>query len=229
MLAKPSLESLKRSVAHVEGANLTVEVIVVLDRSDPITREIVANHGSSGFRTIATDFGDPGHARNHAVRSAEGDYLAFLDADDLWGVDWLAKAVAAARMRQDQVIWHPEVCVYFGAARHVFRHIDMEEPNFSAAGLVIENYWTSLSFGARELYVENPYPGTDLNAGFGFEDWAWNMQTISRGIIHKIVPETGHVIRRRVQSVSQESVGAQAVPRPTPYLRNYLRLRQREP
>lgn len=226
MLAKPSLESLKRSVVHAERAMLAVEVIIVLDRSEPLTREVISSHGSSSFLTIETDLGDPGKARNHAIAMAAGDYIAFLDADDLWGVGWLTKAVAAARVRKDAVIWHPEICVYFGAARHVFRHIDMEEPGFSAAGLMVENYWTSLSFGAREIYAENLYPETDLEAGFGFEDWAWNMQTISRGILHKVVTGTGHVIRRRVQSVSTEAVAAQAVPRPTSYLKNYLRSRQ---
>jgi glycosyltransferase involved in cell wall biosynthesis len=228
MLAKPSLESLKRSVAHARGAGLTVEIITLLDRCDAITRDMVARHSEPGFRVIKTDFGDPGLARNHAVASAEGTYIAFLDADDLWGVNWLTKAVAAARTWSQPVIWHPEICVYFGAARYIFRHIDMEEPRFSATGLLIENYWTALSFGAREIYADNPYPGTDLTAGFGFEDWAWNMQTISRGILHKIVPGTGHVIRRRERSVSRATVDAKAVPRPTPYLQAYLHRQRRE-
>lgn len=228
MLAKPSLESLKRSAAHARGAGLTVEVLAILDRPDCMTRDMVARHGAPGLRTIETDFGDPGLARNHAVTCAEGTYVAFLDADDLWGVNWLTKAVATARARPGSVIWHPEICVYFGAARHIFCHIDMEEPGFNAAGLVVENYWTALSFGLRDLYEDNPYPGTDLEAGFGFEDWAWNMQTISRGILHKIVPGTGHVIRRRERSVSHTTVDAKAVPRPTPYLQNYLRRRRKE-
>ena len=70
----------------------------------------------------------------------------------------------------------------------------MEEASFRAAGLAIENYWTALSFAAREIYLHHRYPSTDLELGFGFEDWAWNMETIDAGVLHKIVPGTGHVI-----------------------------------
>lgn len=226
MLIKPSLESLKRSSAHLQAAGLTIEILAVLDRSDPITREMIVRYGTPDFRTIETDFGDLGLARNHAVACAQGTYIAFLDADDLWGMNWLTKAVAHARACPDPVIWHPEISIYFGADQHIFRHIDMEEPDFSATGLMMENYWTALSFGAHELYAANPYPSTDLTAGFGFEDWSWNMQTISRGILHKIVPGTGHVIRRRARSLSRATIDARAVPRPTHYLENYLRRRK---
>lgn len=227
MLAKPSLESLKRSAARAESSGYGIEIIVVLDRADAVTREVVHRHVSPGTRIIETDFGDPGMARNRAVAAARGRYVGFLDADDLWGVNWLESAATLATTRPDSVIWHPEICAYFGAARHVFRHIDMETEDFSLTGLMIENYWTALSFASRQVYMENPYPETDLVAGFGFEDWTWNMQTISRGIVHKIVPGTGHVIRRRPHSVSRETIDAQAVPRPTAYIRTYLHNRQR--
>lgn len=222
MLAKPSLQSLSRSIADAETAAISVETIIVLDRADQLTREVVHQHAGPEAKIIETSFGDPGKARNRAVEEAKGRYLAFLDADDLWGVNWLSEAARHADGRTDPVIWHPEVCAYFGGAKHLFRHIDMEDEDFRPSGLMIENYWTMLSFGDRRLYLENPYPETDLKAGFGFEDWGWNMNTISRGIIHKIVPGTGHAIRRRPHSVSANTVNAQAVPAPSHYIRSLV-------
>lgn len=224
-MAKPSLESLKRCVAHARAAGLSIETIAIIDRPDSVTRDLVRRYTSEGIDSIEVDFGDPGRARNHAIDVANGHYAAFLDADDLWGTNWLTIAAQAARSRREPIIWHPEICVYFGAAHYIFEHIDMESPSFSPATLMVENYWTALSFGARDIYADNRYPDTDLTAGFGFEDWAWNMTTAAKGILHKTVAGTGHVIRRKARSMSRDTIGAQGVPHPTPYLTQYLRFR----
>ena len=209
-------------MAFAKTAGFTVEVLVVLDKADRLTRDVVESGRAGDFQVVETDFGDPGEARNFAVDAASGSYIAFLDADDLWGEAWLASAAQIAATRSDPVVWHPEVCIYFGAVKHVFRHVDMEEASFRAAGLAIENYWTALSFAAREIYLHHRYPSTDLELGFGFEDWAWNMETIDAGVLHKIVPGTGHVIRRKSASVSTATVRAQGVTRPNSYIRRFL-------
>ena len=229
MLAKPALESLKRAALIAEAAGLEVEVIVVLDRCDTATRDVVARHDMENFITIETDFGDLGMARNDAVVNAKSEYVAFLDADDLWGANWLTQAVRTASAHNSKaVIWHPEVSVYIGVEPYVFRHIDMGDKDFNPSSLMIENYWTALSFGPRAIYLDNPFPDNDLTDGFGFEDWAWNMHTISRGIVHKIVPGTGHIIRRREQSLSRQTIDAKAVHRPTQYLKHYIQSRMGE-
>lgn len=219
MIAKPTMESLKNSVFHAKEYGYTTEVLIILDRSDSETREVVSLCSERSFRIIDTDFGDLGQARNLGAQLATGKFIALLDADDIWGIDWLAKATNVARSRPDKVVWHPEVNVYFGAEHHVFRHFDMEHTDFDPCGLLISNYWTSLSFGDRAIYLENPYPHTDLKTGFGFEDWAWNMETIANGVIHKIVPGTAHAIRRKITSLSKDTVAAQAVPRPNNFFK----------
>lgn len=195
----------------------------MLDRADALTREIVAGNSPADLRLLDVDFGDVGLARNHAVRAARGDYIAFLDADDLWGAEWLARAAPAAHARDGPTIWHPEVNIHFGTARHLFVHIDMESEAFRPDALIVRNHWSALSFAARELYLGNPYPASDLQEGFGFEDWAWNMQTIGRGIVHKVVPGTGHAIRRRPdRSLAWHAAMADAVPCPGRYIERFI-------
>ena len=59
------------------------EVIVVDDGSTDNTAEIVRSFGNQ-VRYIYKKNGGPGSARNVGVKNANGEYLTFLDHDDLW-------------------------------------------------------------------------------------------------------------------------------------------------
>ncbi len=79
----------------------------VLAQAHPRTEIIVVDDGSTdNSATIALAFGPPvrlvkqanlgpAGARNAGVRQAVGDMLAFLDADDLWEPDKLARQIIA--------------------------------------------------------------------------------------------------------------------------------------
>jgi teichuronic acid biosynthesis glycosyltransferase TuaG len=93
-----------RSVLAQSHANL--EVIVVDDRSPDGTADIVEEIGREDPRTrcirLEKNFGGPAGPRNIGVREARGEWIAFLDADDIWHPDKLAvqlKALAASGKR----------------------------------------------------------------------------------------------------------------------------------
>lgn len=59
------------------------ELIVVDDGSNDGTLEYLASLGDR-IKLICQQRGGPGAARNSGIQRASGDYLAFLDSDDLW-------------------------------------------------------------------------------------------------------------------------------------------------
>ena len=60
-----------------------LEVIAVDDGSTDDTLEVLRRYGDR-IRLLQQPNGGPAAARNLAVRESRGEYLAFLDADDLW-------------------------------------------------------------------------------------------------------------------------------------------------
>lgn len=71
-----------------------LEVIVVDDGSDDHSAEVAKQFGSPVRYSLQPHAG-AGAARNHGVELAQGVFLTFLDADDLWVTDKLALQMAA--------------------------------------------------------------------------------------------------------------------------------------
>jgi hypothetical protein len=70
------------------------ELIVVDDKSEDDTPEILSGFGES-IRVVRTEANvERGHARNLGARNATGDVLAFLDSDDAWEPDKLARQLS---------------------------------------------------------------------------------------------------------------------------------------
>lgn len=93
-----------------------VEVIVVDDGSTDDTPSIVAGFGDS-VTYIHQENAGPATARNRGIQEARGQFIAFLDADDVWREDKLEKQIARFRERPElaysvtliQNFWEEEV------------------------------------------------------------------------------------------------------------------------
>lgn len=70
------------------------EAIVVDDGSTDGGDRVAAGYPDSRFRVAGQPNRGPGAARNRGIAEAQGDLIAFLDADDEWLPDYLEQAVA---------------------------------------------------------------------------------------------------------------------------------------
>jgi glycosyltransferase involved in cell wall biosynthesis len=70
------------------------EIVCVDDGSTDATLALIKNFGDR-VRLIEQPNSGPAAARNHGARNSSGEYLAFLDADDLWTPTFLERSIAA--------------------------------------------------------------------------------------------------------------------------------------
>jgi glycosyltransferase involved in cell wall biosynthesis len=73
------------------------EVIIVDDGSTDETRNVIAGY-QGRVRYVRQDNAGPGAARNLGIQHASGDYIAFVDSDDLW-FPWTLDTAAHAVFR----------------------------------------------------------------------------------------------------------------------------------
>lgn len=197
VLAGATVRSAREAIDHAQNTlDLDIEVVLVIDRGDETTEAVLRHGFPEASRIILADEGDPGQSRNRGVEAATGEFLTFLDADDLWSYNWLVEAWKLVRERPD-VIAHSEFNITFGNERNVWWHVDQEGPLFDEKYLKWANYWDAMSFARKEVYEKHPFKANDLKLGFGHEDWHWNTITCAAGLLHKPVGQTIHFKRRR--------------------------------
>ena len=80
------------------------EIIVVDDGSVDETASLCTHY--PGLRYVKQRHSGVSAARNHGIRLARGQWLAFLDSDDAWHPEKLAVQIAAVTHHPDSLICH---------------------------------------------------------------------------------------------------------------------------
>ena len=216
-MARTAFASAIQNVAGLRQQGVSAEVLVVLDRPDAATRRTIEDLSQShDFSIQEVSYGDLSLSRNHAVQVSKAEFIGFLDGDDLWCEDWLPKCYAFCGKIERNSICHPAWNVVFGAKQMLFPQPDQTERRLSLESLRSTNYWTALSFARRSIYETHPYHRNRIEEGFGYEDWAWNCETIEHGYLHRVVPETTHFIRYKHSDSLRDQTNANACLR-TPF------------
>lgn len=174
---------------------LPTEIIVVDDGSTDSTPQIVADLAADPPVPICyvhqANQG-PAAARNHGLRIARGEFIAFLDADDLWLPDKLQQQVIYLQAHEEVafVICHMEVFLEPGTAWPKGRsraHCDQQLPAMLPSALLVRK---------QALDVVGEFDPTY----FIGEDTDWFFRARHAGMAIGIVP--GVYLRRRLHQAN---------------------------
>ena len=219
-LAVPTLRSLQRAANHARANGLGVDFVLVLDRADSDTSRLAYEFAQEEAATtvLAVDVGDLSSARNHGIAHTDADCIAVHDGDDLWSTNWLLASHERLQEAGPQTILHPELTMPFGAWNAYLWQVDQSDAaHFRPHALLTVNLWNACSFAHRRAFVEHPYQVSRVGeAGFGYEDWHWNCETIAAGYVHRPAPRTVRFERRKASgSLNLAHQAARATIRPS--------------
>jgi len=108
----------------------SLEVVIVDDGSSDDTREVLASIDDDRLVVVHQENAGPAAARNHGMREAKGEYVAFLDSDDCWYPEFLEAAQQELTEHGDALIYG-QIIVDRGVGRYWVkpdRALGAEEP-----------------------------------------------------------------------------------------------------
>lgn len=219
VVAGPTMRSAELAVAAARERGYSVQQIIALDMATEATSTYFHQSRFDHWERRVMHEGDLGMVRNALVPETEGEYIAFLDADDIFSENWLAEAMATVtegHARGAGLIASPELEVLFDRNVAATRNLEQDSPLFTPYFLYLRGYYDSLCVAPRQAHLDVPYARRDIPNGLAFQDFQFAIETMAKGWKHVIVKDTIIFKRRRPSSLVTESLARRAIVRSLP-------------
>ena len=202
LLAHKTMLSVFEGAKKVEEEGFSYEIIVHIDNGDKCTKDYFKRYNDDKrIKIFDNKFGDLGLSRNYAAKVSKGKYVSFLDGDDLVSDNWFVEALKILTKSKENLVVHPEAVLNFGINQPTV--LTLQKPSLSEEEdtllLLGENRWVSVAMAQREVFENTPY--FKKTAGYNYEDYVFNIETVERGIRHEIAKGTVLFYRRSDDSM----------------------------
>ncbi len=165
--AEAYIEAAVRSVLRQTWTDF--ELIVVDDCSQDATAEIVGRLAKEDSRVIL--LGNPKNAgvsasRNTGVAKAQGEWVAFLDSDDLWREDKLEKHLALLKQHPDAVLSYT-ASAFIDEDGREYSYVMEAEPETTYKTLLRKNLLSCSSVMVRrDVMLRHPMGGDRMHEDY---------------------------------------------------------------
>jgi glycosyltransferase involved in cell wall biosynthesis len=177
-----------------------LEILVADDGSTDRTPGIVAGFGDR-VRYLRQENQGPAAARNLGIRAATGNFIAFLDADDLWHPEKLARQMARFQAR-------PELCYCVTYSQNFWipdLQAEAEKHRDHRVSQPLPGYVTQTLFARRAVFDSVGLFNTALAHGDSTE---WFLRAAERGAVMELLPDV--LTCRRLHSQNRSRLRAAA-------------------
>ncbi len=201
-----TLRSLKEAASFAHAGGLQVELIVVLDRADELTRKILLEfdlHGFENIEIVQTNNGSLGPSRNDGCARASGKYFMMCDGDDLISFNYISALFLEAERQGPKAIVVPGWVMDFGSQYCVseFSNLDVVTP----FAFLDSHPYTSRTFFHRSLFDKLKFSDVPLTAGYAYEDWHFHANAIGLGYTFEVASDAVLFYRYRNGSLLRQA------------------------
>lgn len=174
-----NIEWLEEAIESVLNQTFSdYEIIIVNDGSPERDDHFISKyHNHNKVNYFKTENRGPAHARNFGINKANGEYLAFLDSDDLWLNEKLEKQVKL--MDDQQLNWSHTKYSVFDEVSNKEERVYHEIHNEDFKGIVYPECLTKLHIGTpcvmirRSYILENEFIRFSEKMRFGQDGYFW--------------------------------------------------------
>jgi glycosyltransferase involved in cell wall biosynthesis len=184
---------LHEAIASVRRQSIApIEIVIVDDGSTDGTAAVAETLGSD-IRLIRQPHSGVTISRNRGVRTARGEFIAFLDCDDVWTDDKLATQVPI-------LLAHSDIQIALGHTRRMWTPPARDG---APSGACLTEPELALHLGGalirRTIFERvDTFDETVSHA----EDWDWFMRVRERGLTVVVHPEVMLLYRRHGDNMS---------------------------
>ena len=180
-----ALEACLASLRDQSISRERFEIIVVDNGSEALPAEVLARH--PGVRLLQEKRPGPGPARNAGVAAAQGEILAFIDADCRADPNWLAAVELTLASSEPGTVLGGDVRIWRSGGR--LNAIEAYESVFAYRfKLYIERHGYAgtgnLAMFRRDFETVGPFAGIEVA-----EDMEWGSRACAKGLRFRYVPE----------------------------------------